>query len=179
MSKYTDTLITINLDDYEIAKRKFKCDVKYVSGVGLDISKFDFSMSEKEKENYRKELGIKMSDFVMIYPAEINENKRQKWLITSLKETFYNFPNFHLLLPGMDSMNGECQQLTEKLGLSSQIHFLGFRKDVPKLLKISNLSVSTINISSSSALTSNVPEILLPLSLPSPEIANASSNLNS
>lgn len=143
LAKYTDTMITINLDDYEIAKRRFKCDVKYVSGVGLDISKFDFSMTEKDKEDLRKSLGIKMSDFVMIYPAEINENKRQKWLITSLKETFYNYPNFHLLLPGMDSMNGECHQLVERLGLSSQIHFLGFRKDIPKLLRISNLSVSS------------------------------------
>ena len=43
--------------------------------------------------------------------------------------------NFHLLLPGRDSLNGECQKLTKELNLESQIHFLGFRNDIPKLLK--------------------------------------------
>mgnify|MGYP003293735886 CR=1 FL=1 len=33
----------------------------------------------------------------------------------------------------------------EKLNVEKQIHFLGFRKDIPKLLKISNLSISSAN----------------------------------
>ena len=143
LSKFTDTLITINLDDYEIAKKRFKCNVKYIPGVGLDPKKFDFSMTENEKKEYRKSLGLKKTDFVMIYPAEINANKRQIWLVNALKDTFYNHPNFHLILPGMDSMNGKCEKLVKEYGLEKQIHFLGFRNDIPKLLKISNLAVSS------------------------------------
>lgn len=51
LSKYTDCLITINQEDYELAKRKFKkCkQIELVHGVGVDKSKFDFEMSEREK----------------------------------------------------------------------------------------------------------------------------------
>ena len=44
LAKYTDTLITINKEDYELAKSKFsgKCkDIEYVPGVGIDTKKFN------------------------------------------------------------------------------------------------------------------------------------------
>ena len=45
-------------------------------------------------------------------------------------------------MPGKDSLNEKCQQFTKKLKLENKVHFLGFRKDIPNLLKISNLAVS-------------------------------------
>ena len=53
--------------------------------------------------------------------------------------------DIHLLLPGKDSLKGKCQKLVEDLKLENQIHFLGYRKDIPKLLKISNLALSSAN----------------------------------
>lgn len=143
LAKYTDTLITINLEDYEIAKKKFKTNVKYVKGIGLDASKFDFDMSDNEKLTLRESLGLKKDDYVLIYPAEINKEKRQEWLIKTLEPVFKKNSNFHLLLPGNDKINGKCQQLAKYLDIDSQVHFLGFRKDIPKLLSVSNLSVTT------------------------------------
>lgn len=143
LAKYTDDLITINSEDYEIAKKKFKTKVHYVSGVGLDTNKFDFDMSLKEKNELRKELGLKKDDFVMIYPAELLPRKRQVWLINTLNPLLQKNSKFKVLLPGRDSMNGECQKLVKKLNLDNQIKFLGFRKDIPALIKISNLAIST------------------------------------
>ena len=143
LAKYTDTLITINLDDYEIAKKKFKTDVRYVKGIGLDVSKFDFEMDEERKLDYRKKLGLEKEDFVMIYPAELLPRKRQVWLINSVSSLLKENKNFHILLPGKDSMNGECQKLVSDLKLNKQISFLGFRKDVPELITISDLAIST------------------------------------
>jgi len=138
----TDTLITINNEDYEIAKKKFKTDVQYVPGVGIDPKKFDFKMTKADKAKLRKSLGLKVDDFVMIYPAELSNRKRQIWLIESLKELILTNPNIHLLLPGRDNLNGTCQALVNKLNLENNIHFLGFRKDIPQLLSISDLAVS-------------------------------------
>lgn len=147
LSRYTDTLILINQEDYNLAKSKFKrCrDIQYVPGVGIDENKFDFEMSDIEKEKFRESLGLKKDDFVMLYPAEISKRKRQEWLIESISSLLKKYENMHLLLPGKDSLNGKCQELTKKLNLESQIHFLGYRKDIPKLLKISNISLSTAN----------------------------------
>lgn len=146
LAKYTDTLITINKEDYELANKKFskRChNIEYVPGVGIDENKFNFKMTKKEKSDLRKSLGLKDSDFVMIYPAEISKRKNQMWLINSIDNLLKEHSDIHLLLPGKDSLNGKCQELVKKLNLENQIHFLGYRKDIPKLLKISNLSVSS------------------------------------
>ena len=62
LSKYTDTLILINEEDYNLAKKKFnkRCNnIEYVPGVGIDEKKFDFIMNNDEKNELRKSLGIK------------------------------------------------------------------------------------------------------------------------
>ena len=147
LSKITDTLILINQEDYNLCKRKFKkCkDIQYVPGVGIDEKKFDFKMTKKEKNELRKSLGLKENDFVMIYPAELSKRKRQIWLIDTIKELLNKHNNIHLLLPGKDSLKGECQKKVKELNLEKQIHFLGYRKDIPKLLLISDLSISSAN----------------------------------
>ena len=146
-AKFTDVLITINNEDFEIAKKKFKkCkNIKYVHGIGLDEKKFQFNLSDDEKNNLRISLGIQNNDFVLIYPAEISKNKGQMWLIKSINNFLKKYSNIHLLLPGTDRLNGKCQKLTKKLNLENKIHFLGYRNDVPKLLFISNLSISSSN----------------------------------
>lgn len=147
LSKFTDTLILINQEDYDLCKRKFKkCkDIQYVPGVGIDEEKFNFKLSNNDKIKLRKSLGIKENDFVMIYPAELSKRKRQIWLINTISDLLKKYDDIHLLLPGKDSLNGKCQELVNKLGLDKQIHFLGYRKDIPKLLKISDISVSAAN----------------------------------
>lgn len=143
LARYTDDLITINKEDYELAKKKFKTKVYYVPGVGIDPKKFDIKMSEKEKEDLRKSLGIKKDDFVMIYPAELSYRKNQEWLIRTLEKTIQKNKKIHIILPGKDSLNGGLEPIIKELKLQKNIHLLGFRKDIPKLLKISNLAVSS------------------------------------
>lgn len=148
LAKLTDTIILINKEDFDLAKRKFskRCkDIQYVEGVGIDENKFNFTMTEKEKDELRKSLGIEKEDFVIIYPAELSKRKRQLWLIDTLSNLMKEKKNIHLLLPGKDSLNGKCQKYVEILGLENKIHFLGYRNDIPKLLAISNLSVSSAN----------------------------------
>lgn len=146
LSKFTDCLITINQEDYELAKRRFskRCkDIEYVPGVGIDENKFDFEMTEEEKQKLRESLGIKNDDFVMIYPARLDKNKNQGLLIDAVKKLSREFPNIQLLLPGNDELNGYYQNMAKERDVESKIHFLGYRKDIQRLIKISNLAVSS------------------------------------
>ncbi len=144
LARYTDTLILVNEEDYLLAKDNLKSDIRYVpSAIGTDELKFNFSLSNSQKSEIRKSLGLKDSDFVMIYPAELSKRKRQVWLINTVKELILNNSDIHLLLPGRDSLKGQCQKLAKEYKIDKQIHFLGFRNDIPKLLTISNLSLST------------------------------------
>lgn len=142
LARYTDELITINKEDYNLAKNKFDVNVYYVPGVGIDESKFDVSMTSLDKSNLRKSLGLSDDDFVMIYPAELNKNKNQLFLINVMEILVKNYPNIHLLLAGKDSYNGFYQELVNSKNLNNNIHFLGFRNDIPKLLKIADISLS-------------------------------------
>ena len=144
LSRYTDTLITINNEDYELAMKKFKkTNVEYVPGVGIDPNKFDIKMSEKEKDNLRKEIGLKKDDFVMICVGELNDNKNQIMQIEAMKWLVQKHKNIKLLLAGTGAKKEFLQDKIKEYNLQSNIFLLGYRKDIPKLLKISNLAIST------------------------------------
>ena len=147
LSRYTDCLITINQEDYKLAKKRFKKakQIEYVHGVGVNSEKFKKgTLNKEQKENLRKSLGIKEDDFVIIYPAELSDRKNQGMLIKAIGLIDEEKrKKIKVLLPGKDSKNGEYQQLAKSLGVSEQILFLCFRNDIADLLQISDLEVST------------------------------------
>lgn len=143
MANYTDILVTINEEDYAIAKRKFNTDVRYIAGVGIDQQKFNLEVTQKEKETLRASIGLKNDDFVILYLAELSKRKNQLWLIQSLSKLIKNNSDIHLVLAGQDSLNGRCQRLTEKLGVDTNVHFLGYRNDTAELLSITDIVASS------------------------------------
>ena len=142
MARHTDTLITINKEDYHRAKKQFKTNVIYMPGVGVDPKRFKPKLTTKQKLELRKSLGLKKDDFVMIYPAELNKNKNQTLLLHVLHEINKEDKSVHLLLAGKDNLNGYHKKLADKLGAAKNVHFLGYRSDIPQLLQMSDLSVS-------------------------------------
>ena len=143
LSKYTDCLITINKEDYELAKKKFKAKrVELVNGVGVDENKFNFEMSKDDKHQLRKSLGLKDDDFVLIQVGELNKNKNQIMAIETMKDLVKKYSNIHLLIVGIGGLEDFYKQKVKEYNLSKNIHLLGYRKDVPKLLKISDMLLS-------------------------------------
>ena len=144
LSQYTDCLITINKEDYNLAKKKFKAEqVKFVPGVGIEVEKFQLNMNGEAIQKTRKKLGINNDEFVIIYVAELSKRKNQGMLIKAAKEVIDNGYRIKILLPGIDSMDGYYQKMCQKLKIEENIKFLGYSFDIPQLLKISNLYVST------------------------------------
>ena len=144
LSKYTDCLITINKEDYELAIKKFKTKkIKFVHGVGIKTEKFSLEMNEEEKKKLKESFGIKGNDFVIIYVAELSKRKNQEMLIKATKELIDSGYNIKVLFPGIDSMNGYYQEMSKKLKIEENVKFLGYRNDIARLLKISDLYVST------------------------------------
>lgn len=143
MAHYTDVLITINAEDYARANRHFATSVVYVPGVGVDPKRFDITINENSRQAIRAKLGIKPNDFVIIYVAELSKRKNQSWLLSALKTTLQQDTSMHLLLVGADSMQGKIHKQSVRYAIQSQVHFLGYRKDIPELLQASDLYVST------------------------------------
>lgn len=143
LAKYTDTLITINKEDYELAKKKFskRCsNIQYLPGIGVDNSKFDLNITDYEKKKLKCELKIDRGDFVIIYPARLCPDKNQLLLINMMKQL--NNKKIKLFLPGKDEYNGYYQKYVSDNKIDN-VFFLGHRDDISKLLKISNLLIAS------------------------------------
>lgn len=129
-SRFTDKLITINKEDFEIAKNKFKAkEVHYIPGVGIDLSKFEGI--EVDRKSVRDDLGVPENAFLILSVGELNENKNHQVVIKALKEL--NNPDIHYAIAGIGDNRENLLELAEELGVSKQVHLLGYRKDVPIL----------------------------------------------
>ena len=162
LSKYTDKLITINSQDFEYAK-KFKAKKVYkIDGVGVDASKFNFNMTDKEKASIREELSyitpdfdLKEDDTIITYVAEFIDRKNQDMIIDIMKNIIWNSKaeesdtkeqispnNIKLLLVGTGVNRTKYENKIKDYGLEKNILITGYRNDVPKILKISDIAIS-------------------------------------
>lgn len=138
LSKYTDVLITINKEDFNIAKSKFKAKkIEYIPGVGIDLTKFNDPKVDKEQK--RSEIGLEKDNIVLLSVGEINKNKNHKVAIKALANI--GDPNIHYVICGRGLLEKHLKNLSTKLGIEKQVHFIGFRKDVIEICKASDLFV--------------------------------------
>ncbi|MGS2779022.1 glycosyltransferase family 4 protein [Robertmurraya sp. GLU-23] len=144
LSYFTDCLITINEEDYRIAtSHQFKAkQIKHVHGVGVDTERYS-QVSNFHKEVLRAEHRYENDAFLMFYAAEFNANKNQQLLIKSLSLVKAEVPKAKLLLAGEGILLEECKALARSLGVEHMVDFLGFRKDIESLLKMSDIVVAS------------------------------------
>ncbi|MGG0788114.1 glycosyltransferase family 4 protein [Peribacillus simplex] len=143
LSKYTDCLITINEEDYLRVKNNFQAkSIKLVNGVGIDLNKY-IPQAIELKSKLRGEYNFNENDFIIMYAAELNHNKHQDLLINAISVLKKEIPNIRLLLAGEGELLADYKELVNKLKLKDHIYFLGFRKDIEKLLALSDLAVSS------------------------------------
>ncbi|MDO4967213.1 MAG: glycosyltransferase family 4 protein [Candidatus Saccharibacteria bacterium] len=166
LAKYTDTLITINDEDYNRAKKKFSCNRVYkIHGIGVDENKFKGKLTKTQKKTLRKKLGLNENDFVITYVAELIHRKNQAMAIEYMRLLKCRGVGYiKLLLIGKDSYDGKYQKLVDKLDLNNEVKFLGFRKDVGKIMQISDLEIGTsrqegLGLHLAEAMLLNIPVI--------------------
>ena len=143
LARYTDALITINSEDYTLAKNKFKLrnngKVYYVPGVGIDVE--EFKKIEADNEDKRAEFGLKDSDFICISAGDLVARKNYETAIRAIEKVADK--NVHYLICGIGPEEESLRKLSVEKGVENRVHFLGYRKDVRELMKISDLFLFT------------------------------------
>ena len=128
---FTDTLITINCEDYEAAK-KFKLKkngcVKYVPGIGVDVSHIK-AMKPKRKE-LLEELGLEEDTKLIVSVGELNSNKNHKVVLEALAKLPQKF---HYIICGQGEKEKELLKLAGENNCFERFHLLGYRKDIVEL----------------------------------------------
>ena len=143
LSHFTDCLITINSEDYQLAKNRFNAKkVEHVHGVGVNTEKFK-PVGEEQKIQLRNQYGYKVDEFLLFYAAEFNQNKNQQLLLESLARIKDSVPNARLLLAGSGPLLEDCQEQAVRLNIDKMVDFLGFRMDIENLVKMSDIAVAS------------------------------------
>ena len=144
LSRFTDVLITINEEDYELAnKKRFKAHkIELVHGVGIDLKKFRPQVDQIKVE-LRNEYSYNPDDFILIYVGELSYRKHQDVLIKAIDKIVNQIPKLKLLLVGDGDLFDTYQELIIRNNLSKNVELLGYRKDVPKLMLLSDVVVSS------------------------------------
>lgn len=146
LSLLTDCVFTMNQEDYTNGKKYMSCKELYnVDGVGVDTSIFSRPTAD-EKSAMRKKFGYNDNQFLLIYPADFHDRKNQKLLIDAVAILSKTVKNIKLLLPGTPWKDAEYRAHAKKLGVEQHVDFLGYRRDIKDILKMTDvLFASSIN----------------------------------
>lgn len=141
MAKFTDVIININSEDYEITKNKLKPKKSFfINGVGLDLSKYK-KLSTKEILEAKKEFQLSEDDFVVLMIAELNKNKNHIQIINAMELLKEKYPNIKVLCIGDGAMMNKLKDQISSKYLHKNIFMLGYREDVNKLINISDIGI--------------------------------------
>lgn len=137
-SRWTDHLVVINQDDLA-ATRGFPIPadrVVLMPGIGVDTSVYDpRRVGEEEVARVRSELGLHDDDKLLMMVAEFNPGKRHRDAVEALARAAR--PEVVLAFAGEGPLMDEIRAQVRRSGLGSRVRFLGYRSDVPALLRTS------------------------------------------
>ena len=137
-SRYTDTLITINHEDHDLAARQFRAgQVAYVPGIGVDLEKYRPDSAGRAEK--LAELGLNGADTILVSVGELSVRKNHEVVLRALARE--QDPHYRYLICGLGPLKEQLDRLVEELGISDRVHFLGYRNDIAQILNIADIYV--------------------------------------
>jgi glycosyltransferase involved in cell wall biosynthesis len=143
-ARWTDTLITINREDFAVASRDFargKTKVVYVPGVGTDCSTFQ-PLSATERIAARASLGLTADSLVVVWVGELNRNKRPEDALAAIRYLSEKHVARMVML-GKGGRDRELHELVVQLGLEGIVFLAGRVSNVAEYLSAGDVLLST------------------------------------
>jgi glycosyltransferase involved in cell wall biosynthesis len=159
-SRWTDDLVVINRAD-EIAAERWRLvsadHLHLMPGIGLEVDRYRAGqLAPADVTRARMELGLSADDALFLMIAEFTPNKRHADAILALQRLGRS--NVHLAIAGREGPAlPAARRLVSECDLDEQVHILGFRDDIPALVRA---SVATVLVSGREGLPRSVMESL-------------------
>jgi glycosyltransferase involved in cell wall biosynthesis len=149
--RWTDYLVVINHEDEEAAAR-FRLvppgRVRYMPGIGVETQRFGpGAVSEEAALQVRRELRLEGEEPLFLMTASFTPGKCQRDVLKALARLARPAGpqpagvKAHLALAGRGPLMKDSERLADELGIAEQVHLLGYRPDVPTLLRAATASL--------------------------------------
>ncbi|MBD7964914.1 glycosyltransferase family 4 protein [Fictibacillus norfolkensis] len=135
LSKLTQMIITINQEDFAMAKKFNTNRVVYVPGIGVNTEKFNDYIVDRDKK--RKDLNIPNETVVLVSVGEMIKRKNHESALKALSKV--NNRDYLYLICGKGELDDYLRSLTKSLGIEDKVRFLGYRNDIPEICIASDI----------------------------------------
>ena len=98
---------------------------------GIDYQKY----SETNNTDLRNQLGISQQDLIIGFIGRLSVQKGVKYMLDAFSLVAEKFKDVHLVIAGTGELEGMVKEFVTKFNLENRIHLLGFRKDIPNLMR--------------------------------------------
>lgn len=142
LSRYTDKLIAISIEDFNTAKeKKFKTKIEHIHGVGANTDKY-YLPSNELIQDLRRRMGYSKEDFICVCTGELNDNKNQISVLKAVPTLLKVIPNFKLILAGNGPKYTFLQEFITEMGLVDCVRMTGYVTNLEKYVMISDIVIS-------------------------------------
>lgn len=109
---------------------------------GIDFSSFEEDSSALTSKDYlHHELSFEVDDYLVGIVAHLADHKGHQYLIQATKILKQQAPKIKTIIVGEGPLSMELDRQAKELDVEDIIFFLGFRKDIPKILSSLDLFV--------------------------------------
>lgn len=138
MSRITDILITINNEDFEVAKNRLHARrTERIHGVGIDIEKFSIPSNCRNKK--RTELGVADDEKLLLSVGELDRDKNHIEVLEAMRTLAPK--GYKYFIAGNGSLKESHTDYIKTNGLENSVYLLGYRRDIPELLQATDLYI--------------------------------------
>ena len=135
MSRFMDTLVTINWEDYHWAEKHLRVPrLEHIDGIGVDPERMKFTCTREEK---RAQLGVAEDETMILSVGELQTRKNHEAMIRAVAKL--NDPKVKYVIAGRGELLEYLQNLVRDLGIEQQVQFLGYRLDIPDIMNSADI----------------------------------------
>ncbi len=143
LSYITNILITVNREDYVLAKRLLKAKrIYYIPGIGIDIGRFPDRRPKVVAKNRRKvckAYQIPENAILLLSVGELSIRKNHRTAIRALAEL--RRVDVYYLICGQGEQKQALLGEADKLGVSRYIRFAGYQENVADIYYAADIFV--------------------------------------
>jgi len=138
--RWTDYLVVMNSEDFTAAQRYHIVPAErlvFMPGIGVDPQRFSpEAVPPDEVIRVKASLSLAVEDPFFLMIAEFIPRKRHRDVLHAFARLGRS--DAHLVLAGEGVLLPRMQLLANELGIANRMHFLGYRRDTPALIRASS-----------------------------------------